>query len=68
MRRMFSDRSWGVKLKSLLKIEKKIKWNQLSENYILLKDQHEINKPILLFDKIDDEEIELQIKNLKGLN
>ena len=40
----------------------------VSENYILLKDQHEINKPILLFDKIDDEEIELQIKNLKGLN
>ena len=58
----------SIKLKSLLKIEKKIKWNQLSENYILLKDQHEINKPILLFDKIDDEEIELQIKNLKGLN
>ena len=58
----------SIKLKSLLKIEKKIKWNQLSENYILLKDQHEINKPILLFDKIDDEEIELQIKNLKGSN
>ncbi len=58
----------SIKLKSLLKIEKKIKWNQLSENYILLKEQHEINKPILLFDKIDDEEIELQIKNLKGVS
>ncbi len=53
------------KLKSILKIEKNIRWNELSKNHILLKINHKINDSELLFDKIEDKEIELQVRKLR---
>ena len=49
------------KLCALLNIEQ-LKWDGFSQE--ILKSGHEINKPILLFDKIQDEEVENQLNKL----
>ncbi|MBE9469106.1 MAG: methionine--tRNA ligase [Bacteroidetes bacterium] len=49
------------KLCALLNIEQ-LKWDGFSQE--ILKSGHEINKPILLFDKIQDEDVENQLNKL----
>ena len=53
------------KLHSILNL-KKVKWNDIDKSNALLKSNNRINKPELIFRKIEDEEIENQLKKLKG--
>ena len=53
------------KLISILNL-KKVKWNDIDKSNALLKSNSKINKPELIFRKIEDEEIENQLKKLKG--
>jgi len=52
------------KLQGLLNLPEKIKWDEVANKEELLSPGHKINKPQLLFDKIEDEEIEKQIQKL----
>ena len=53
------------KLISILNL-KKVKWNDIDKSNALLTSNNKINKPELIFRKIEDEEIENQLKKLKG--
>ena len=53
------------KLSSILNL-KKVKWNDIDKSNALLTSNNKINKPELIFRKIEDEEIENQLKKLKG--
>ena len=53
------------KLISILNL-KKVKWNDIDKSNPLLTSNNKINKPKLIFRKIEDEEIEKKKKKLKG--
>ena len=55
----------SIKLHSILNLNK-VKWNDIDKSKALLKSNNKINKPELIFRKIEDEEIENQLKKLKG--
>src|SRR3954469_8573208 len=60
----------SIKLKNMLHIEKELKWKD-AQTITILKAGHQLNDAGLLFDKIEDETITLQIKKLedsKALN
>ena len=44
---------------------KKIKWNEIEKNKYLISPKDVINAPELIFRKIEDDEIEKQLKKLK---
>ncbi len=52
------------KLKNLLNLSNKISWDDVSGKSELLPPRHIINKPELLFEKIEDDEVEKQIQKL----
>ncbi|WP_010254883.1 methionine--tRNA ligase [Myroides injenensis] len=54
------------KLKSILKIETPIKWNNISEDKVLLAPDHKIGQAELLFAKIEDEEVQKQLDRLEA--
>ena len=54
------------KLKKLLNIQDNtIEWKTIAKNKKLIKEGHSINKPQLLFQKIENETIQKQIEKLK---
>lgn len=54
------------KLKAILKIETPIKWNNISEDKVLLAPDHKIGQAELLFAKIEDEEVQKQLDRLEA--
>ena len=58
----------STKLKGILNMDKLdvLKWNDVSTEKILLPSQHQIKKAELLFAKIEDAEIQLQIDKLEA--
>ncbi|MDR1761946.1 MAG: methionine--tRNA ligase subunit beta, partial [Bacteroidales bacterium] len=52
----------SAKLRQMLNMQS-FNWNDLG-NFDLLKDEHQLNQPELLFEKIEDEVIEVQIQKL----
>ncbi|EAR13436.1 methionyl-tRNA synthetase [Polaribacter irgensii 23-P] len=54
------------KLKGILNIDSHLSWEDVVENAILLPATHQINKAELLFSKIEDEEIEMQVEKLQA--
>jgi methionyl-tRNA synthetase len=57
------------KLNSLLRISNKdIQWNDISIKNILISPGHLINKAELLFEKIEDDQIQNQIEKLKSID
>ena len=54
----------SIKLRSILNLNK-VKWNDIDKSKALLTSNNKINKPELIFRKIEDEEIENQLKKLK---
>ncbi len=54
----------SVKLKGILKVEKKIKWEEIL-NFNIINPGHSINKGSYLFEKIEDEQIFKQYQKLK---
>ena len=53
------------KLKSILKVDKNLSWNDVTEKEALLPEEHQIGKAELLFSKIEDKTIEAQIQKLE---
>ena len=45
---------------------KETKWTEINIDNPILNSQNKINKPELIFRKIEDEEIENQVEKLKG--
>tara|TARA_B100001109_G_scaffold227808_1_gene202671 strand:- start:1225 stop:2913 length:1689 start_codon:yes stop_codon:yes gene_type:complete len=58
------------KIKNILNFKDKIDWSwkSLNQTDFLLKENHKINEPELLFDRIEDSEIQLQIDKLHKNN
>jgi methionyl-tRNA synthetase len=54
----------STKLKTILKIDASLSWENVTDNEVLLAATHQINKAELLFSKIEDKEIETQIEKL----
>jgi len=54
----------SLKLKSILGIEKQIKWEEIL-NFDIIKSGHKIKKESFLFEKIEDEEIYNQLQKLE---
>ncbi|CAL2077978.1 Methionine--tRNA ligase [Tenacibaculum sp. 190524A05c] len=52
------------KLKSILKVDENLSWNDVTEKEALLPEEHQIGKAELLFSKIEDKTIEAQIQKL----
>jgi len=52
------------KLKRILHLDNDLKWDDVSTKDILLPAGHKIEKPELLFEKIDDETVEKQVQKL----
>ncbi|MCH2034364.1 MAG: methionine--tRNA ligase [Tenacibaculum sp.] len=53
------------KLKSILKVDENLSWNDVTEKEALLPEEHQIGKAELLFSKIEDKTIEAQIQKLE---
>ena len=53
------------KIKEIINL-KETKWTEINIDNPILNSQNKINKPELIFRKIEDEEIENQIEKLKG--
>ena len=53
------------KLRALIQVDS-FEWDELGSTS-LLKEGHQLSKPELLFDKIEDEEIEIQIERLRKI-
>ncbi len=53
------------KLKSILKVDESLSWNDVTEKEALLPEEHQIGKAELLFSKIEDKTIEAQIQKLE---
>jgi methionyl-tRNA synthetase len=56
----------SIKLKSILNIDNTLSWNDVSEKKVLLSANHQINKAELLFSKIEDKTIEIQVAKLEA--
>ncbi len=54
------------KLKSILNIDANLSWEDVAEKYVLISDNHQINKAELLFSKIEDKTIEAQLAKLEA--
>jgi methionyl-tRNA synthetase len=54
------------KLKTILKINEKLSWKNVTETAVLLPTCHQINKAELLFSKIEDKAIDAQIEKLQA--
>ena len=54
----------SIKMKKILNLN--YEWDQVSENTFLIDGGHQINKPELLFEKIEDDKIMEQLKKLKS--
>ena len=55
----------SLKLKGILRIEKKIKWDEIM-NFNIIEFGHKIDKESFLFEKIEDGEIDKQYQKLKN--
>ncbi len=54
------------KIEKILNTENKsLKWNQIKKTFPFIEENHKINSSELLFEKIEDSEIEIQLKKLK---
>ncbi|AUC17117.1 methionine--tRNA ligase [Tenacibaculum sp. SZ-18] len=53
------------KLKSILKVDENLSWNDVTEKEALLPEEHQIGKAELLFSKIEDKTIQAQIQKLE---
>ncbi|WP_428741497.1 methionine--tRNA ligase [Tenacibaculum sp.] len=54
------------KLKSILNIDNTLTWNDVAEKDVLLTENHKINKAELLFAKIEDATIQVQLDKLEA--
>jgi len=54
------------KLKGILNIDEALTWNNVTEQNVLLANNHQINKAELLFSKIEDKTIDAQIEKLQA--
>jgi len=54
------------KLKKILNLNTSLGWNDISKNSSLLQTQHQIGEAGLLFSKIEDEQIQLQLDKLEA--
>ncbi len=54
------------KLKGILNIDEALTWNNVTEQNVLLAENHQINKAELLFSKIEDKTIDAQIEKLQA--
>jgi len=54
------------KLKGILNLNQALKWQDVAANNELIKPTHQINKPTLLFAKIEDAEIQKQLDKLEA--
>ncbi|MEC8536896.1 MAG: class I tRNA ligase family protein, partial [Bacteroidota bacterium] len=55
----------ALKLQTMLKFKNKPAWGELSSGQQLLKAGHQIGKPVLLFTKIEDAQIQAQLDKLQ---
>ncbi|NLP57123.1 methionine--tRNA ligase [Lutibacter sp. B1] len=53
------------KLKGILNISENLQWNDVAEKDVLLAENHQIGKAELLFAKIEDSEIQVQLNKLE---
>ena len=56
----------ALKLQTMLKFKNKPEWVELSDGQQLLKAGHQIGKPVLLFAKIEDTQIQAQLDKLQA--
>ncbi len=56
----------ATKLKAILNITENLKWNDVTNNSVLLATNHQINKAELLFSKVEDADIAQQIAKLEA--
>ncbi|MEC8830673.1 MAG: methionine--tRNA ligase, partial [Bacteroidota bacterium] len=56
----------ALKLQTMLKFKNKPEWGELSSGQQLLKAGHQIGKPVLLFTKIEDAQIQAQLDKLQA--
>ncbi len=56
----------ATKLKGILNITENLKWNDVTNKFVLLATNHQINKAELLFSKIEDADITKQIAKLEA--
>ena len=54
------------KLKGILKISEELKWNDVEEKDMLIEAEHKIGKAELLFAKIEDKDIQVQLDKLEA--
>lgn len=54
------------KLKWILNISEDLLWTDVSKKDVLIPSNHTIQKPVLLFEKIEDEQIEAQLSKLEA--
>ena len=55
------------KLQSILQFKNKPRWSDISDGQLLLTGGHQIGKPVLLFDKIEDAQIQAQLDKLQAI-
>ena len=55
------------KLQSILQFKNKPRWSDISDGQLLLASGHQIGKPVLLFDKIEDAQIQAQLDKLQAI-
>ena len=54
------------KIRDIFRIPGELRWDDIAKKSVLLPPGHRIGKPVLLFDKITDEEVEKQIRKLQA--
>jgi len=54
------------KLKTILSIDENLSWKNVAEKDVLISANHQINKAELLFSKIEDKAIEIQVEKLQA--
>ncbi|MBU3011570.1 methionine--tRNA ligase [Polaribacter vadi] len=56
----------STKLKGILNLDENISWENVTEQDVLIPANHQINKAELLFSKIEDKTIEIQLEKLEA--
>ena len=56
----------STKLKGILNVDESLFWEDVTEKDVLIPANHQINKAELLFSKIEDKEIEVQVEKLQA--
>lgn len=56
----------STKLKGILNVSESVAWDEIAESEVLIEANHQIGKAELLFAKIEDAEIEVQLQKLEA--